>query len=252
MQETIAFLNKLADASGAEIRRFYRQGYKTETKSHQDPVTEADQATEKVIRKLITETYPDDGIQGEEFGVTEGTNNRIWVIDPIDGTRAFAVGRPTFVTMIALCIDGIPVAGLIDQPITNDRWIGGFGMTTHNGHPCTVRPCDGAPAFINSPNCFKTPAETAFAKKVSDIALYETYGGDGMGYGLLAMGLCDVVIEANIKAHDIMPLVPIVQGAGGVITDWSGNVPTLHDMKGQTLVCGDARVHQRLLALASS
>ncbi len=252
MQETIAFLNTLADASGAVIEKYFRHAFVTETKSPHDPVTEADRQAEKTIRALIGHHYPHDTIIGEEFGETTGTSGRAWVIDPIDGTRAFAVGRATFVTMVALCVDGVPVAGLIDQPIARDRWIGAAGMTTHNDRLARVRPCNGDPALImTAPRQFTTQVEMAMHEACVDAARFSTYGGDGYAYGLLASGYADAVVEAGLKLHDVMPLVPIVQGAGGLITDWQGRVPTMENCKGQTIAAGDPAVHQRLLALAS-
>jgi histidinol phosphatase-like enzyme (inositol monophosphatase family) len=250
MQETIAFMNDLADESGKVIRQYFRKSFKTETKTHHDPVTEADKATEQALRAMIADRYPNDGIQGEEFGITPGASGRVWVIDPIDGTKAFAVGRATFSTLIALCIDGQPVIGCIDQPIANERWIGAAGMTTFNGHLCHTRGCDGEPAFVTTtPDMFTTEREKMVLAKMAGQSRFVTYGGDSYAYGLLSSGLCDLVCEAHLKAHDLMAVVPIIQGAGGVITDWSGRVPSLDFCNGESLACGDAALHARLLAL---
>ncbi len=252
MQETISFMNRLADASGDLIRRYFRNDYQTDDKARHDPVTEADRATETLLRDMILAQYPDDGIQGEEFGITEGASGRVWVIDPIDGTRAFAVGRATFATLIALCVDGQPVLGCIDQPIMRDRWIGAAGMTTHNGQICRTRPCAGAPALVTTaPGMFVTPREKAAIAAMEAQARFTAYGGDSYAYGLLSSGFCDAVVEAHLKAHDVMAVIPVIQGAGGVITDWSGRVPTLAHCSGETLACGDAGEHQRLLSLLS-
>lgn len=253
MQETIEFMNELADASGKIIKGYFRKTFEVDSKAANDPVTEADKAVETELRRLIADRYPDDALQGEEFGKTEGTSRRTWVIDPIDGTKAFAAGRATFATLVALCIDGIPAAGLIDQPIVGDRWIGAAGMTTYNGHPCHTRSCADhkyAAVISTSPDMFQGDDEI-FAQCIINAGRFVTWGGDCYGYGLIASGFADVQIEARLKAHDIMPLVPIIQGAGGIITDWNGEVPTLSNCKGNTLACGDHAVHQKLLALGA-
>ncbi len=253
MQETIEFLNLLADTAGSVIRKYYRQGFVTETKERHDPVTEADKKTEEALRELITKTYPNDGIQGEEYGISKGTTGRVWVIDPIDGTRAFAIGRATFATLVALCENGVPVAGVIDQPIVGDRWVGAKGIaTTHNGKPCKTRSCTEYALITTSPDMFKTTREKSFSAAVIDGARFTAYGGDCYAYGLIASGFADAMVEANLKAHDIMPLVPIIEGAGGIITAWDGKAITLDNLTGQTLACGDKALHQRLLALTEA
>lgn len=254
MQETIGFLNKLADASGAMARHYFRHKFITETKERHDPVTEADRAIEKALSEHIHETYPDDGIQGEEFGVTKGVSGRVWVIDPIDGTRAFAIGRATFATLVALCIDGVPVAGLIDQPVIGDRWIGAAGVTTHNKRPVRTRACaeiENAALILTSPDQFRDGREINARNQIVESCRFTAYGGDCYAYGLIASGYADAMMESHLKAHDILPLVPVIQGAGGVITDWNGDVPTLSNLKGNTLACGDPKLHQRLLALVA-
>ncbi|MBU6235820.1 MAG: histidinol phosphate phosphatase [Alphaproteobacteria bacterium] len=253
MQETIEFMNTLAGLSGSVIRKYFRGTFAFEAKSKGDPVTQADKETEEALRELIAKTYPADGIQGEEYGITKGTSGRVWVIDPIDGTRAFAVGRATFTTVIGLCENGVPVAGLLDQPIIGDRWIGIKGHNTiHNGQIIKTRKCPDmaqARTILTSPDMFKSDAEKRAYKKFCDETGYQTYGGDCYAYGLLASGYADAVLEASLKAHDIMGLVAIVEGAGGVITDWQGRAITLDNCSGQTLACGDKVLHQRLLAL---
>ncbi|NBX65554.1 MAG: histidinol phosphate phosphatase [Proteobacteria bacterium] len=256
MQETIGFLDELADISASVIRNYYRQNFVMEAKSKGDPVTEADKKTEEALRKRITEKYPDDGIQGEEYGVTKGTSGRVWVIDPIDGTRAFTVGRATFTTVIGLCENGVPVAGLLNQPIVGDRWIGAKNNPTFfNGRPVSTRDCaalEHSRLILTSPGQFKTEHEKAAYKKIQDATGFQIYGGDCYAYGLMASGFADVVFEASLKAHDIMGLVPIIEGAGGIITDWRGKAITLDRCSGQTLACGDAKLHQRLLALMAA
>lgn len=256
MQETIGFLDELADISGSVIRNYYRQEFALEAKSKGDPVTEADKKTEEALRKHIAAKYPDDGIEGEEFGIKKGISGRVWVIDPIDGTRAFTVGRATFTTVIGLCDNGVPVAGLIDQPIIGDRWIGAQNNPTFfKGRPASTRDCPDIAVsrlILTSPDQFKTDHEKSVYRKVSDATGFQIYGGDCYAYGLLASGFADVVLEAGLKAHDIMGLVAVIKGAGGVITDWQGRHITLDNCTGQTLAAGDAKIHQRLLALIAA
>ena len=256
MQETIDFLNDLADEAGRIVKTYFRKNFGIEAKVRHDPVTEADKAIEQALRALIKKRYPEDSIQGEEYGFEKGTNSRVWVIDPIDGTRAFAIGRATFTTVVGLCDGGVPIAGLLDQAIMGDRWIGVKGQATLlNGTPCTVRACntpETARLILTAPEQFKTDHEKQAHAHIRDALGFTAYGGDCYAYGLLASGFADVVLEAGLKAHDIMGLVQTIEGAGGIITDWQGQKITLQNCTGQVLACGDKNLHQRLLSLISA
>ncbi|MBY8828464.1 histidinol-phosphatase [Hephaestia mangrovi] len=252
-QADIDFADRLADAAGAAIRPYFRADHGLETKPDQSPVTLADRAAEQAMRALIRAERPDDGIQGEEFGIHEGTSGRTWVLDPIDGTRAFISGRPIFGTLIALLIDQWPMVGVIDQPIIGERWLGVIGRETlFNGAPATTRRCralDEALLATTSPALFDDAQLHAFEHL--DAAVRSTVlGGDCYNYGCLASGHLDVVVEAGLKLHDFAALVPVVEGAGGRMCDWQGE-PLTADSKGEVIAAGDpARVEEIIDALA--
>jgi inositol-phosphate phosphatase/L-galactose 1-phosphate phosphatase/histidinol-phosphatase len=248
--QTIALAGRLADAARAQIRPRFQQKIATEKKADVSPVTEADQAAEKAIRALLAAERPDDAVIGEEYGHTPGTSGLTWVIDPIDGTKAFMTGRATFVTLIALLDGDRPVLGVIDQSITGDRWIGVHGRpTTHNGHAVRTRSvAELADATFSTtdPNMFPG-ADIEVYRRISSGAGMRTYGGDGLAYGLLASGWVDVVLESGLKLHDFAALVPVVEGAGGIISDWSGK-PVDAASDGRVIVTGCAELHANLLA----
>jgi inositol-phosphate phosphatase / L-galactose 1-phosphate phosphatase / histidinol-phosphatase len=248
---TIALAGRLADAAREEIRPRFQQKIATEKKADISPVTEADRAAETAIRALLAAERPDDAVIGEEYGQKAGTSGLTWVIDPIDGTKAFMTGRATFVTLIALLDGDRPVLGVIDQAITGDRWVGVAGRdTTHNGSPVRSRhvPELGDATFSTTdPNLFPgTDAEVY--RRVSASAGMRTYGGDGLAYGLLSSGWVDIVLESGLKLHDFAALVPVVEGAGGIISDWAGK-PVNAASDGRILVTGSAALHAKLLAL---
>ena len=249
----IALAVALADAAGAAIRPHFRSGFDVEMKSDDSPVTIADRAAEQAMRALLAAEAPRDGISGEEFGTTEGSTGRQWVLDPIDGTRAFIAGRPLFGTLISLVIDGWPAIGVIDQPILGERWVGAVGRPTlFNGKPAKTRRCrelGDALLATTSPALFGDDELHAFEHldaAVKSVVL----GGDCYNYGTLASGWLDIVVEANLKLHDFAALVPVVEGAGGRMCDWSGD-PLTAASKGDVVAVGDpARVEDILEALA--
>jgi histidinol phosphatase-like enzyme (inositol monophosphatase family) len=250
LDAAIALVERLVAASAAEIRPRFRQPIATERKADISPVTEADRAAERAIRAILAAERPADGIIGEEYGKQAGTSGLTWIIDPIDGTKAFMTGRSTFVTLIGLLDGDVPVMGVIDQPITGDRWIGVSGrQTSHNGKPVQARQTAeiGEAIFSTTdPNLFPDPDIPAY-KRVSSAASIRTYGGDGLAYGLLASGWIDVVLESGLKLHDFAALAPVVLGAGGTMTDWSGKA--LHaGSDGRVLATGSAALHAQLLA----
>ena len=247
--EALALAGRLADAAAAEIRPRFRQPLASECKHDLTPVTEADRAAERAVRAVLAKERPDDGIAGEEYDAVHGRSGLTWVIDPIDGTKAFITGRPTFATLIALMDGEHPVLGVIDQPITGDRWIGVAGRpTVLNGKPVRVRACGGlqsASFSTTAPDLFPAADEPVY-REIAAAAAIRTYGGDGYAYGLLASGWIDVVLESGLKLHDLAALVPVVQGAGGKITDWSG-APLTAKSKGDVLAVGDHALHGELV-----
>ena len=251
----IALAHRLADAARGAIRPYFRGSVTIERKDDASPVTLADREAEEAMRRILAAEMPADGIVGEEFGISEGTSGRQWVLDPIDGTAAFLAGRPIFGTLIALMIDGFPVLGVIDQAITEERWLGTAGQpTTLNGRPVRTRVCpDLSTATIGTtgPHYFDDHDGDHFmalAAKTDHRRM--VMGGDCYNYATLATGQLDIVCEAGLKLHDFAALVPVVEGAGGVMCDWNGD-PLHAGSDGHVLAIGDpARLDDVVEALA--
>ena len=248
--DDILLAHRLADAAGDAIRPFFRARCGLERKDDASPVTEADRAAERAMRDILEEARPDDGIFGEEYGRTREGAERVWVLDPIDGTRSFVAGRAIFGTLIALVEAGIPVLGVIDQPIQGERWTGALGQPTlFNRDRIMTRACTGLGDAIlatTGPSYFQ-PAEWEAYMRCSRAARDRIWGGDCYNYGLLALGHLDAVIEAGLKLYDFAALVPIVEGAGGRMRDWQGN--RLHSGSGgHVIAVGDERLLDALVA----
>lgn len=247
---------RLADAAGDAIRPLFRADYASEQKIDASPVTAADRAAETAMRRLLDAEAPRDGVHGEEYGVKEGSTGRIWVLDPIDGTVSFMAGRPIFGTLIALLEDGWPVLGVIDQPIGRERWVSAAGQgTTYNGKPVHVRTCaelSNATLASTSPNHFTDESGQRFMSLAAKTAHSRmVWGGDCYNYGLLASGQIDLVVESGLKLHDFAALAPIVDGAGGLMCDWSGD-PLHAASDGEVIALGDpARLEDVLEAMES-
>lgn len=241
---------RLADASGGVIRRYFRTPVAVDDKADASPVTIADREAEATIRRLLASERPDHGIIGEEYGSDRPDAEWTWVVDPIDGTKSFITGRPIFGTIIALMHHGVPVLGVIDQPIVGDRWIGAAGHgTTFNGAPARVRKCPTLSSAVlgtTAPEAFAGDDHVAF-RRVADAVKIPIYGGDCYSYGLLAAGYLDLVVESGLKLYDWAGLVPVVVGAGGVITDWSGR-PLSQGADGRVVAAGDPASHAAALA----
>ncbi len=230
----------LADAAGEAIRPYFRSATAVEAKADASPVTAADRAAEAAMRALIAAHRPGDGVIGEEYGEDRAGAERVWVLDPIDGTRAFIAGRPLFGTLIALMVQGVPVLGVIDQCIARDRWVGADGGTTLNGAAARTRACvDLAAAHLatTSPHAFEARDYAAFERLRSRVR-DTLYGGDCHNYALLASGHLDLVVEAGLKVYDWAALVPVVTGAGGVMADWVG-APLRLGSDGRVVAAGD-------------
>jgi myo-inositol-1(or 4)-monophosphatase len=250
---TLAFANKLADAAGAVIRPYFRKRIAvidkggTGPKPIYDPVTEADKGAEDAMRALIHAERPNDGILGEERGHEPGTSGRTWILDPIDGTRPFITGRHTWGTLIALHEGEKMVLGIIDQPILHERFIGHDGkselITPDGREPMKVRPCSSLSTAVVSTThpwgYFNRKQRTAFAD-LCEGARMSYFGGDCYGYALLAMGFIDVIAEGRLAPWDVAALIPVIEGAGGIVTDWNGD-PFVNGQS--VLACGDKRVH---------
>jgi inositol-phosphate phosphatase/L-galactose 1-phosphate phosphatase/histidinol-phosphatase len=251
LEQFLRLAEQLADAAGAAVRPYFRTPIAIDDKPDASPVTVADRAAEAAMRALLEEHFPDHGILGEEFGRVRPEAEFVWTLDPIDGTKSFISGVPLFGTLIALVERGRPILGIIDQPIARERWVGAAGRpTTLNGAEIRVRACSGPAAatlFATSPDMFEGRDAPAFARLSAAVKLVR-FGADCYAYGLLAAGFIDLVAEAHLKPYDFCPMVPIVEGAGGVITDWRG-MPLDLTADGHALVAGDRAAHRAALAL---
>jgi myo-inositol-1(or 4)-monophosphatase len=243
-EEIIAAAEDFADAAGAVIRPLFRSRLLVEAKGDASPVTRADREAEEAVRALIAARFPGHGVIGEEHGAERPEAEWVWVLDPIDGTRAFVTGRPLFGCLIGLLHRGRPVLGVIDQPVTGERWVGVAGRPTRFRAPfggaVGCRPCPRvaeAELSCTSPDMFLPPDKSGF-ERLRAAARRVTWGGDCYAYGLLALGLVDVVVEATMKVWDWAALVPVVEGAGGRVTGWRGEA-LAPGAEGRVLAVGD-------------
>lgn len=249
---------QLADESGRILRRWFRQPIGVETKHDNSPVTRADREAEAAIRGMLARVVPGHAVLGEEMGASgaaDGAAARFrWVIDPIDGTKAFISGKPLFGTLIALLDGATPILGLIDQPIVGDRWIGGERLQAlHNGRPCTTRACPDlrrALMATTTPDMFAGADAEAFVRLKAAVGI-PTFGGDCCNYALLASGFIDIVVEADLKLWDFAALAPLVLAAGGAMTDWQGR-PLTAASDGRVIACGDPALLPSVVALLNS
>lgn len=250
----IPFAQALADLSGQIIRAHFRTPLTIEAKLDTSPVTLADRAVEQAIRKQITMIYPQHGIYGEEMGMINTQAEYVWVIDPIDGTKAFMTGKPLFGTLIALLYQGKPVLGVLDNPILRERWIGGYHVpATLNGQAVQVRSCPTiahSTLYATTPDMFKGRDKDLFTA-IHDKVRYPLYGGDCYAYGLLACGFVDLVVEASLSPYDYCALVPIIENAGGIMTDWTGQALGLHS-DGRVIAAGDKQTYTQALKILNS
>ena len=250
-----AFVNELATVSGETILPFFRTALTIEDKGRGgsfDPVTAADHAAETAMRALIRRTFPDHGIIGEEYGQERADAEYVWVLDPIDGTKSFISGMPAWGTLIGLMRSGEPVFGMMSQPFTRERFSGGGGAARYRGpageRDLRVRPCSRlseAILFTTSPRLMNDADRKSFGR-VEDAVRLSRYGGDCYAYCMLAAGHVDLVIETELKPYDVLPLVPIIIGAGGMITSWEGGAP---HAGGRVIAAGDKRMHKAAIEL---
>lgn len=223
--DLLAFARSLADESRALLRRRYRSGVRVDLKADASPVTDADREVETALAARIRARHPDHGILGEEHGAHAAGAEHVWVLDPIDGTRSFATGRPLFGTLIALVRRGRPILGVIDSPITGERWSAADGLGVElDGAPIRVRerrPLREAALYASAPHRFEALA-TGF-ERLRRAARFTLYEGDCYAYGQLARGDIDLVIETDLAPYDVCALVPIVREAGGFVARWNGD-----------------------------
>lgn len=231
--ELTAFANRLADVAGATILPYFRSADTiADNKAAEgfDPVTQADRAAEQAMRDLIAAERPDDAIEGEEFGASSGTSGWTWYLDPIDGTRAFIAGLPVWTTLIGLVRDEKPVIGVIDQPYIKERYVGAPSGSVYIGpdgvhRGLHTRCCPRLTHAILSTTDFfiMSPSERGAFEHLRATAQLTRYGLDGYAYARLAAGSIDMVVETGLQPYDVAALIPVIENAGGVVTDWRGH-----------------------------
>jgi myo-inositol-1(or 4)-monophosphatase len=258
-QDFLAIAHEMADSAGAAILPHFRRRMRIDNKAAGggfDPVTVADRAAERAITHIVRTRLPDHGIEGEEFGSVAGAGRYRWIVDPIDGTRAFILGLPVWGTLLGLVDATTPVLGMMDQPYTRERfWSIGKGAWFRgaDGRERRIRSraCDDlASAMLTTthPDMFAAGFEAERFQNLKRKVKAARYGGDCYAYCLLAAGTIDVVVEAGLKAVDIAPLVPIIEGAGGAVTSWTGGSALTG---GRVVASGDKRLHEKVLAVLS-
>ena len=250
-----AFVDKLAKASGEAILPFFRTALAIEDKAHGsgfDPVTAADKAAESVMRAMIRETFPSHGIIGEEHGNHAVDAEYVWVLDPIDGTRSFILGMPIWGTLIGLTRRGSPCFGHLHQPFIGESFTGEGVRATYRGHGgerrLRARACarlEDAMLMSTAPGMFTGEERMAFDRVANGVRQMR-WGGDCYAYAMLAAGHVDLVVEADLKPFDIVALIPIVEGAGGVVTTWDGGPAS---QGGRIIAAGDRRIHEQAMEL---
>ncbi|KAL7554003.1 hypothetical protein ACHAWF_017359 [Thalassiosira exigua] len=261
--ELESFANELADEARKIILPYWRKPIEVESKMEHDrpiaesPVTVADQRAEEAIRQLIEGRYPDHGIYGEEHGPVRTDAEYVWVLDPIDGTKSFITGKPLFGTLIACLKNGVPIVGVIDQCVLNERWVGVVGRgTTFNGKPVSTRGCsklEDSMMYATTPHMFHPGEESHKFERMCRAVKRPLYGADCYAYAIVASGFgADIVVEADLGLYDYCALVPVVEGAGGVMTDWCGRRLTLQNhekSKGRVVACANEGLHKEAVAI---
>ncbi len=254
MKDYIHFAESLADAGRTTIRDALRKPFDLEIKPDGSPVTAVDKAVEDAMRALISDRFPGHGILGEERQDSAPDAEMKWIIDPIDGTLPFLAGIPVFGTLIALVRGEVPVLGIIDMPMTGERWVGCEGQaTTRNGSPVRSRACgELSQALMSSSNPdFYGERDRPALGRMNAATRWCVYGGSCMAYGQIASGRIDLGIDVNFDIHDYLALVPVIQGAGGAITDWDGAGLTVNSGD-RFVAAGDPRVHAQALAVLNA
>ncbi len=249
-----AFIWSLARDAGPTVLRYFRAALEVANKTPQgnfDPVTIADREVEQQMRAAITARYPEHGIVGEEFGTVLGTSEFRWILDPIDGTRAFVSGLPTWGTLIGLCENDQAVLGVMSQPFVGEIFIGGYGSTavcrSGQEHPLSVRTgvaLSEAYLFATAPDMFATGFESDAFARLSRAVRLTRFGVDCYAYCLLAAGFIDLVVEAGLEFFDIGPLIPIVEAAGGIVSDWEGGAVRTG---GRVIAAASPQLHEQAL-----
>jgi histidinol phosphatase-like enzyme (inositol monophosphatase family) len=251
LQALSDFAETLADEVRPLSLGWFRKRLEVDVKADESPVTIADRNVEQALRRRIAERFPAHGILGEEFGVAHGDAEFVWSIDPIDGTRSFITGYPLWGTLLAVLHRGKPLVGVIDMPMLAERWVGRLGQGAWlNGAACAtsgVSRLADATVYATTPDIFQGAEADAF-ERLSRAARNRRFGGDCYCYALLASGHVDLVMEAGLQPYDYLALAPVIEAAGGVITDWDGQPLTLAS-RGRVIAAANARLHREALAV---
>ncbi|QIQ22354.1 histidinol-phosphatase [Zophobihabitans entericus] len=245
----LTFAKKLADTSRSIILDSLKNPIVFDTKSDLSPVTVIDQKVEKSLRDLITESYPEHGILGEEYESEKLDADYVWVIDPIDGTKAFVTGLPVYGTLISLTYKGVPFIGIIDHPFTSERWVGIDGqVTTYNDKPVSTRQCSklaDAIVSIGNPESLSS-GETANFTKLCQQTKWRVYGGSCYVYARLSSGQIDISVDSGLDPFDYCALDVVIRNAGGILTDWEGKRLSIHSGH-RVVASGDKELHQEVI-----
>lgn len=249
----VQLAHQLADAASKITLSYFRTDLSVDDKADESPVTRADRETEAALRRMIGDVFPDHGIIGEEYGAENEDADFVWVLDPIDGTISFINGVPLFTTIVGVLKQGAPWFGLVDQPVLQDRWAGGAGQpTTYNGQRATTRSCEvlaDASMYVTAPDFFST-AELSRVDQLTKAVKLRRYGGtDCYHYGMVASGWTDIACE-ELSVYEYGAMVPLIENAGGVMTDWHGQPLNGHEVS-QVLASGDVRAHEAAVAILS-
>ncbi|NNG27034.1 MAG: histidinol-phosphatase [Ignavibacteriaceae bacterium] len=245
------FIKHLANVSGKIIRNYFRADINIDSKADDSPVTIADRKAEEVMREEIMKNYPEHGIIGEEFGNHNESAEYKWTLDPIDGTKSFICGALSFGTLIALLKNGKPLLGAINQPIINELLIGDNNITEINGVKTKLRDCNKLSKSVllttDHINISKYQNQNSFEELIKKVNLYRNWG-DCYGYYLVATGFADIMIDPIMSVWDSLPLIPIINGAGGIITDYQGNDP----VKGSSIIAASVGIHNEVINILNN
>lgn len=248
MDEFVKFAGLLAKESGSIIKKYFRQKISIDNKADQSPVTIADKQAEERMRELIQKEFPDHGILGEEFGKVNENAEYQWILDPIDGTKSFICGAVSFGTMIALTKNGQPILGVVNQPILNEFLIGDNKSAKLNSEDVKVRDCENLSSAVllttDHLNVEEYQDKNRFENLIKQVKLYRNWG-DCYGYYLVATGFADIMIDPIMSVWDLMALIPIIRGAGGIITDYHGKDP----VTGSSIIAASPKVHGEVIKI---